>query len=108
VLEELYGEEADRRAAELGMPPLEKRISKRLARRREPSRKTRYRDGLTEREVEVLRLVAKGFTNKDIAGLLHISSATVATHLTHVFRKTGCANRAEAGAYAVRRGLAEE
>jgi DNA-binding CsgD family transcriptional regulator len=92
---------------ELGMMPLEGRIIERLEQLGMVT-KPAYPDGLTEREVEVLRLVAKGFTNKDIAGLLHISVRTVATHIAHIFEKTGCANRAEASAYAIRQGLAEE
>ena len=63
--------------------------------------------GLTKREVEVLCLVAKGFTNAEIANLIHISDRTVATHLRHVYEKTGSANRAEASAYAIREELAE-
>jgi DNA-binding CsgD family transcriptional regulator len=96
-------------AQKMGMKLLEGRIQDRIIELEESSDdRPIYPDGLTEREVEVLRLVAKGFTNKDVAKLLHISVKTVATHLAHVFEKTGCANRAEATAYAVRQGLTEE
>ena len=58
--------------------------------------------------MEVLELVAKGFTNQDIGNLLHISIKTVATHVANIYKKSGSANRAEASAYAVRNGLVEE
>ena len=64
-------------------------------------------DGLSKREVEVLKLVAKGFTNKDVGKLLHISPKTVAVHLGNVYEKAGCANRTEATAYAYREGIAD-
>jgi DNA-binding NarL/FixJ family response regulator len=62
--------------------------------------------GLTAREIEVLRLVAKGFTNTDIADELGLSEKTIAHHLTHIFNKTGSENRAAAAAFAIRHGLA--
>jgi len=70
--------------------------------------RTHAPDGLTEREVEVLKLVAKGFNNAEVAEFLNISRRTVSTHLSHVYEKTGTANRTEATAYAVRQGLADE
>ena len=63
---------------------------------------------LTPREVEVLRLVAAGRTNREIGFELYISPKTVDTHVRNILRKTGCANRAEASAYAARRGIAGE
>jgi len=62
--------------------------------------------GLTAREVEVLRLVAKGLTNSEIAQELGISEKTIAHHLTHIFNKTTSENRASAAAFAIRHGLA--
>ena len=62
--------------------------------------------GLSDRELEVLRLVAEGRTNRDIAGLLVLSDKTVARHLTTIFAKTGLDNRAGATAFALRHGLA--
>ncbi|HEX4963582.1 MAG TPA: response regulator transcription factor [Thermoanaerobaculia bacterium] len=59
---------------------------------------------LTEREAELLRLVAKGLANSTIADRLHISEATVRTHLTHIFGKLGAANRVEATLFALRDG----
>ena len=63
-------------------------------------------DGLSAREVEVLRLIAAGRSNQQIADELVISLNTVARHVSNIFDKTGVANRAEAAAYALRRGLA--
>jgi DNA-binding NarL/FixJ family response regulator len=61
--------------------------------------------GLTGREVEVLRLIAAGRSNRAIAEALFISLNTVLRHVSHIFTKTGVANRAEAAAYATRHGL---
>ena len=61
--------------------------------------------GLSEREVEVLRLVAAGKTNQEIATTLFRSPATVAIHVRNILGKTQAANRAEAAAFAVRHGL---
>jgi DNA-binding CsgD family transcriptional regulator len=62
-------------------------------------------DGLSAREVEVLRLVAHGSSNREIGEALHISQNTVANHVRAILQKTGCANRTEAAAYAARRQL---
>jgi DNA-binding CsgD family transcriptional regulator len=62
--------------------------------------------GLTGREVEVLRLIAAGRSNRAIAEALYISPNTVLHHVSNIFTKTGVANRAEAAAYAARHGLA--
>ncbi len=64
-----------------------------------------FPDDLTAREVEVLRLLAIGRTNKDVSLVLAISLNTVATHVRNILNKTQCANRTEAAAYAVRHGL---
>jgi len=61
--------------------------------------------GLSAREVEVLRLVAAGKTNKAIAGELSISEKTVARHVSNIFDKLGLASRAAATAYAYEHGL---
>ena len=60
---------------------------------------------LTEREQEILRLVATGTSNKDIARQLFISSNTVKVHLRNIFVKIGAASRTEAAMYAVQTGL---
>ena len=62
--------------------------------------------GLTAREVEVLALVAKGLTNRDVAQQLVISEKTVASHVSHIFTKLGLTSRAAATAYAYEHGLA--
>lgn len=62
-------------------------------------------DGLTEREAEVLRLIARGLSNQDVARELFVSVATVKTHVNHLFAKTGSRDRAQAVAYAHTRGL---
>jgi DNA-binding CsgD family transcriptional regulator len=62
-------------------------------------------DELTAREVEVLELIAAGRSNQEIADTLHISMATVKTHVNRVFAKTGVRDRAQAVVYAYDRGL---
>jgi DNA-binding SARP family transcriptional activator/DNA-binding CsgD family transcriptional regulator/tetratricopeptide (TPR) repeat protein len=62
-------------------------------------------DSLSERESEVLRLVAEGKSNREIGLDLTISEHTVANHVRSILRKTGCANRTDAASYAHRRGL---
>jgi DNA-binding CsgD family transcriptional regulator len=63
--------------------------------------------GLSGREVEVLRLIAAGHSNRAIAQALFISPNTVLRHVSNIFTKTGVANRAEAAAYATRHGLTQ-
>src|SRR5215831_13953333 len=62
-------------------------------------------DDLSQREVEVLRLLAAGQSNREIADVLCISLNTVATHVRNILTKTGTANRTEATAYALRHEL---
>jgi DNA-binding CsgD family transcriptional regulator/N-acetylneuraminic acid mutarotase len=62
---------------------------------------------LSERELEILRLVATGASNKEVASQLYISSNTVKVHLRNIFSKIGAASRTEAAMYAVRIGLVE-
>ena len=63
---------------------------------------------LTEREREILKLVAEGYTNNQIAERLVISPKTVDTHRTHVMDKLNLHSRAELVKYAMRRGLLED
>ena len=63
-------------------------------------------DQLTTREVEVLKLIAAGLSNAEIAASLVVSAATVKTHVNHIFQKTGVRDRAQAVRYAYQHGLA--
>jgi len=63
-------------------------------------------DGLTERELEVLRLLAAGLSNQEIGGRLHISGNTAANHVRSILMKTGAANRTQAAMYAAHHQLA--
>jgi two-component system response regulator NreC len=62
-------------------------------------------DDLSEREVDVLRLIALGHTNAEIAGKLYLSVRTVETHRAHIQQKLNLSSRAELVGYALRRGL---
>ena len=77
-------------------------LTSRLAARRAP---TDQGPRLSAREIEVLRLVAAGRSNREIADALFLSPRTVTTHLTHIFAKIGVDGRAEAVASALRQGL---
>jgi DNA-binding NarL/FixJ family response regulator len=62
-------------------------------------------DELTPREAEVLRLIAAGLSNTEIASTLVVSNATVKTHVNHIFAKTGARDRAQAVRYAYEHGI---
>jgi len=64
--------------------------------------------GLTGRELEVVRLIAAGLSNNEIAERLFVSTATVKTHINHVFAKTNLRDRAQLVAYAFRAGVVED
>ena len=64
------------------------------------------RDGLTQREVEVLTEIASGLSNTEIAGKFRISGATVKSHINHLLTKTRSRDRGQLVAYAFRHGLA--
>jgi len=92
-------------ARQLGMRGLEERTLG-LQQQRVKGRKQEVRVAdLSEREVQVLRLVAAGKTNQEIATALCRSPSTVAIHVRNILDKTQAANRAEAAAFAVRHGL---
>ena len=90
------------RAAARGEAPLDPRAGRALLSARGASSPL---DGLSEREREVLRLVARGLPNKLIARELSISEKTVKTHLTSVFRTIGVTDRTQAALWAERNGL---
>ena len=93
-------------ARDLGMRPLVERIES-LKEQAEAQEATApaYPDGLTQREVEVIRLVAAGKSNREIGEDLFISLRTVANHVTNILSKTGAANRAQAASYANQKAL---
>jgi DNA-binding CsgD family transcriptional regulator len=64
--------------------------------------------GLTTREVEVLRLLARGYSNKEIAERLVISRKTAGNHVEHIYTKIGVSNRARASLFALKHGLMAE
>ena len=66
-----------------------------------------HSDELTPRERDVLRLIARGQSNKRIALELGMAEKTVKTHVSHVLAKLGVADRTQAALYAVRTGLAD-
>jgi DNA-binding CsgD family transcriptional regulator len=70
-------------------------------------RQTAHPDGLTSREVEVLRLIALGQSNREIGNSLYISQNTAANHVRSILMKTGSANRTEAAAFAYRHRLSD-
>lgn len=89
------------RRAAAGETVLAAPISKRLVERMRGTRT----DALTSREIEVLRAVASGNTNTEVAAALHISTATVKTHLLHIYDKLGVSDRAAAVSRAYQTGI---
>ena len=93
-------------SSELGMRPLMERVTERMeVIQAQPPPPTAYPAGLSQREVEVLSLIAAGKTDREIAAELFISARTVGGHISNILNKTRCANRTEAAAYATRQGL---
>ncbi|MGH3393524.1 MAG: response regulator transcription factor, partial [Streptosporangiaceae bacterium] len=68
-------------------------------------RRAAWPAGLTSREVEVLRLLARGLSNREIAERLVISPKTASHHVEHIYAKTGTSNRALASLFAASHGL---
>jgi DNA-binding NarL/FixJ family response regulator len=71
-----------------------------------PTRADGLPDDLSPREAEVLRLIAAGLSNHEIAAALFVSTATVKTHINHIFSKTGARDRAQVVRYAYQHGMA--
>ena len=90
------------RGESLIQPVVASRVLDKLA---ELSRKTPAADVLSEREIEVLRLMAKGVSNKDIADHLSITKSTVKTHITSIFQKLNVTTRTEAVTTAFKKGI---
>ena len=91
-------------AEQIGMPAL---VGHARALGARPAGASRLPDDLTGREVEILRLVAAGLSNRGIGEELSISGHTVANHIRSILRKTGAANRTEAAGYAYRNSLVD-
>jgi DNA-binding NarL/FixJ family response regulator len=89
------------RAVAQGKAVLAPTVATRLLRQRQTS----AGQAISARELEVLNLVARGASNKEIARSLHLSEATVKTHLIHLFSKLGVADRTAAVTVALERGL---
>jgi NarL family two-component system response regulator LiaR len=89
-----------------GEPSLEPSIARKvLLEMQRPSQQPPTPDPLTEREIQVLRLVAKGLTNPDIAARLTITEATVRSHVSNILGKLHLANRVQAALYALHEGI---
>ena len=73
-----------------------------------PSRAANPEDGLTDREQEVLQLIADGKNNRDIAAKLVISEKTVKTHVSNILAKLNLDDRTQAAIYALRRGIVDK
>lgn len=84
------------RSAAQGHAPLDPRVARALL----PSATPRVKDTLSARELQVLRLVAKGLANKQIGRALGISERTVKVHVGHVFRRIGVTDRTSAAMWA--------
>ena len=94
-------------ATELGMPPLADRLTALNEQIKGNGRQAdSYPDGLSLREVEVLRLIYGGKTDREIGEELVISARTVGNHVSNILNKTAAANRTEAATYAAQQGIA--
>jgi DNA-binding NarL/FixJ family response regulator len=80
-------------------------LSPKVARRLMTNMREDTSEFLSAREIEVLELVARGSANKEVAKALHISTATVKTHMVHIFSKLGVADRTAAVTTALSRGI---
>lgn len=87
-------------------PGIQRRLLERLTETEaRPATPPEAPDGLTARETEVLLLIAEGLSNQEIGRRLHVSTATVKTHINNLFAKTGLKDRAQAVRYAYGKGL---
>lgn len=88
-------------------PALTARILAEFSRLTYVDQHERRHQTLTDREIEVLKQVAKGLSNKSIAQALYISEKTVKNHLTNIFQKIGVADRTQAALYAIKEKLVD-
>lgn len=86
-------------------PSVTRRLIEEFARQRTPVRASKELDSLTDRERDVLRLLARGMSNPEIAAELHVGEATVKTHVAHVLDKLELRDRVQAVIYAYEVGL---
>jgi DNA-binding NarL/FixJ family response regulator len=86
-------------------PEITRRLLEEFVRRPPASTQPEALSGLTEREVEVLRLVARGLSNAEIASLLFLGQGTVKTHVGHILAKLGARDRVQAVVVAYESGL---
>jgi DNA-binding NarL/FixJ family response regulator len=96
-------------AAAAGQSVLDQEVQSRLVQavRPRPARPAELPDGLTEREGEVLVLIAEGLSNGEIAERLYVGESTIKTHINRIFTKTQSRDRTQAAAYAHRHGLVQ-
>ena len=87
------------------MPDLLRQMERLMATQGSSLMADAFHDTLTEREIEVLRLIAEGYTNQQIAEVLIISPTTVKTHVQNILQKLNVSDRTQAAVYAVRSGL---
>ncbi|NLS76273.1 MAG: response regulator transcription factor [Chloroflexi bacterium] len=94
------------RAVHRGETPLHPEIAKKLMREfADPAVGTLQREDLTDREMDVLALIAQGLSNRDIAVQLVLSPKTVKTHVSNILSKLHLADRTQAAIYALKRGI---
>lgn len=91
----------------VGAAPVLAHVERLEASRHGASRASRHPSGLSPREIDVLRLVARGMTDSEVAGELRISSRTVSGHLQSIFNKLGISSRTAAAVKAIEHGIAE-
>lgn len=90
-----------------GHPAMHPLVARRIMQElRYPADQALPPDALTEREVDVLKLLAQGLSNEDIAARLYIGERTARTHVSSILRKLRITNRTQAALYALRKGIA--
>ena len=88
-------------------PPITRRLIAEFVRRRPADSRSGQLEALTERELEVLRLVARGLSNAEIAGELYVAETTIRTHVGRVLTKLGLRDRVQAVVLAYETGLVQ-
>jgi DNA-binding NarL/FixJ family response regulator len=86
----------------MGLSYIDARVAARALRRKNG---TSPKDELSPRETEIIRLIARGQSNKEIAGELHLSERTVKNHISHIFSKLNVSARTQAALHALKVGL---